>query len=459
MKPIVTMKQIQKYWDLPELTAKKNEDLSIALLSDDFNGKLANQGCTVQNLGKSTLGKFVNGNLRSKHSRSFANADITKRMIDHIRADHLVPYHSELEMPPRTCRESMLCNIRQLVDRTLPAMTGDHPLFTCLALMDESTLNDGEREQFRILQDTIDGLRSDGTPEALTYAIFLLALTSIFRHQMATLPELYDLQAVRETLSATPGTGLPMAANQAPFTDPDYMNDYWLYLFRIGYSRLYSRAHLSMCLDENGMPQAELSLYDTNDSAALSRTPIDRRFTGIPYRSSHDKTVYIVMQDQNDKLGILTFKHQKFNFGPMYFRSGLFLSTSSDSNVPMVQRVAISARKLEQEELPYAEGFLKTSGTGITLTDQQLQAFLKKFQNYPWMEEFERSILPFINSHACKCYRFDEAEILSYSLTELDEQDRLKIMLALKSISETNRRESHTNVNCTPPPDLHKLFR
>lgn len=40
-----------------------------------------------------------------------------------------------------------------------------------------------------------------------------------------------------------------------------------------------------------------------------------------------------------------------------------------------------------------------------------------------------------------------------------DEPDQLKIMLALKSLSESNRRESHTNLNCTPPPDLHKLFR
>lgn len=459
MKPTVTLKRIQHSWDQPELKKQKNEALAIALLSDNFNSVLVNEGCTVQNLGDSTLGKFLNGNLRSKHSRAFANADITRRMIDHIQANNLIPYRSELEMPPRTCRESMLCNIRKWVDRTLPPMTGEHPLFTSLSLIDEETLSSGEKEQFYILQETINALRSDGTPEALTYAIFLLVLTSIFRHQMAALPELYDLQTVRETLCATQSAELPIPANQAPFVDPDYMNDYWLYLFRIGYNRLYSRAHLSMRLDENGTPLAELSLYDTNDSAVINRVPIDRRFTGTPYRSAQDKAVYIVMQDQNDKLGILTFSHQNFNFGPMYFRSGLFLSTSSESNVPMVQRVAISARKLEQEELPYAEGFLKTSGTGITLTDQQLQAFLKQFQNYPWMEEFERSILPFINSHACKCYRFDEAEILSYSLTELDEQDRLKIMLALKSLSESNRRESHTNLNCTPPPDLHKLFR
>lgn len=459
MNPAVTLKLIQEHWDLPELSAKKNEDLSIALLSDDFNGKLANQGCTVQNLGKSTLGKFVNGNLRSKHSRSFANADITKRMIDHIRADNPVPYRSELEMAPRTCRESMLRNIRQLVDRTLPAMSGDHPLFTRLSLADETTLNDGEKEQFRVLQATIDSLRADGTPEALTYAVFLLVLTSIFRHQMAALPDLYDLQAIREALSSAPCAEPPLIDSQTPFVDSDYMNDYWLYLFRIGYNRLYSRAHLSMSLDQNGTPHAELSLYDSNDTTAIGRTPIDRRFSGTPYRSAHDKTVYIVMRDQNEKLGILTFQHQKFNFGPMYFRSGLFLFTSSDSNVPMVQRVAISARMLESEELPYAEGFLKTGGSGITLTDQQLQTFLKEFQNYPWMEEFERSILPFINSHACKCYRFDEAEILSYSLTELSEQDRLKVMLALKSLSESNRRESHTNLNCTTPPDLHKLFR
>ncbi len=165
------------------------------------------------------------------------------------------------------------------------------------------------------------------------------------------------------------------------------------------------------------------------------------------------------MRDQNEKLGILAFQYQKFNFGAMYFRSGLFLSTTSDTNVPGVQRVAISARMLNADEIPYVEGFLKTSGTGITLTDHQPQLFRKQFGHYPWMEEFERSILPFILNHACTCYRFDEAEILSYSLTELDEQSRLKIMLALKSVSESNRRDTRNSMDCLPPCDLHKLFR
>ena len=72
--------------------------------------------------------------------------------------------------------------------------------------------------------------------------------------------------------------------------------------------------------------------------------------------------------------------------------------------------------------------------------------------------EFKSSILPFIQNQACTCYRFDENEILAYSLTRLDEQDRLKVMLALKSLAEANRRETRNSVDCLPHPDLHKLF-
>lgn len=459
MKPIVTLKQIQKHWNLPELATLTNEDLCFALLSDDFNGKLANRGCTIQNLGKSTVGKFVNGNFRSKASRAFANVDTTKRMLRQLRLDEQIPYRPNLELPPKTCRESMLCNIRFWVDQTRPAMTGSHPLFTELALIDESVLTEGELAQFQALQAAITRLRSDNTPESLTYALFLLVLTAVFREKMAEIPQLYDPEEIRAALAPKVCPDEPLTDGQVPFTDPDYMHNYWVYLFRVGYNWLYTRAHLRMTLSPEGDPQAELNLYDDKGSAGGNRGPIDRRFTGTPYRSAHDKTVYVVMRDQNDTLGILFFQHEKFNFGSMYFRSGLFLSTASGSHVPMVQKVAISSRMLKPQELPYAEGFLKTGGTCITLTDQQLRSFREAFRGYPWMEEFERSLLPFIHGHACTCYRFDEAEILSYSLTELDEQDRLRIMLALKSLSEPNRKETRNSVDCVPPPDLHKLFR
>lgn len=459
MKPIITLKRIQKSWDLPELTALNNEELCCALLPDDCNGQLANLGSTIQNLGASTLGKFVNGNFRSKNSRTFANVDTTKKMMDRIRTDAQVPYRTSLNMPPKSCRESMLNNIRSWVERSRPAITGDHALFTQLELIEYDVLNAGEIAQFEILQTTIDSLRAENTPESITYAIFLLVLTAIFRERMAEIPQLYDLTEVRKALMPENKPDDAAIKDTVAFADPDYMNDYWLYLFRIGYDRLYTRAHLSMSLDSEAHPSAVLTLFDPDESAHSNRRPIDRRFSGTPFRSAHDKTVYVIMKDQNDKLGILAFQHQKFNFGSMYFRSGLFLSTSSDTHVPVVQKVAISARMMNDDELPYVEGFLKTSGTSITLTDYQLQSFQKQFRNYPWMEEFERSLLPFILSHTCKCYRFDEAEILSYSLTELDEQSRLKVMLALKSVSESNRKETRNSIDCLPPSDLHKFFR
>lgn len=458
MKKPVTLKAIQQTWNLPALANMSNLQLSCSLLSDTFNKDLADFGCGVQSMGESTLGKFVNGNLRDKKGRAFANVSVTESMLEELLDDAPVPYRDEQKMPPRTCRESMLCNIRRFVDQTRPAMTEKHPLFTRLSLMDETILKPGEKEQFEVLQQTIDALRAEGTAEALTYAVFLLVLTAVFRYKVVAYPELYDLESIRFLIRSLSAVEKPLIEGQAFFMDENYMNDYHVYLFRIGYNRLYGKAYMSMRLEE-GKPQVKLTLYDKEETAAANLEPVNRLFIGTPFRSGSDEMVYAVMHDQNNKLGILTFQHQKFNFGAMYFRSGMLLYSSSDTRVPMAQRVLICSRKLGQEELPYVEGFLKTSGSTITLTEQQLQAFLKKYQNEEWFEKFEESFLPFINSHACRAYRFDASEILAYSLTDLNEQDRLRVMLALKGLPDSNRRESDTNINCLPPPDTHKLFR
>jgi hypothetical protein len=88
------------------------------------------------------------------------------------------------------------------------------------------------------------------------------------------------------------------------------------------------------------------------------------------------------------------------------------------------------------------------------VTEQQLEDFCSMFRNYPWMEEFKRVFLPFIRSHACYC--LDEGEILANSTSRLDELDRLRMMLALKSVMSW---KNYNRVDTADPSDLHKLMR
>jgi hypothetical protein len=62
--------------------------------------------------------------------------------------------------------------------------------------------------------------------------------------------------------------------------------------------------------------------------------------------------------------------------------------------------------------------------------------------------------LPFIRSHVCYC--LDEAELLANSTSRLDELDRMKMMLALKSMMNW---KSFNRVDTSEPADLHKIMR
>ena len=455
MKKVVTLNSIRDVWGLPELKEKNRQALALALVSDAFNREMTGGGLTVQSIGDSSVGNFVSGNFRAKSRRDITNVGLLKDMLIKIEQDTNFTYRKELDRPPTTCRRSMLRNIRYWVEQTVPAITPDHPLFTELELIEWDRIKPGERGQYQVIQGTIDALREENTPGSLVYAVFLLVMAGIFRELLATAPSLYELQTVRAYIEGIDEEEAFSGYADDPFVDPDYMHDYHVYLFRIGYNHLYNRAELRLRMEE-GKPFARMTLHD--DGSYVKGRVIDRIFEGVPYRSAHDKSVYAMLRDQNGAMGILLFQHQKFNYGTMYFRSGMFITRDSGMRVPVVQKVIICSRALSPGEYPYAEGFLKTGGSSITLTQGQLEDFMTAFRDYPWMEEFKSSILPFIQNHACTCYRFDENEILAYSLTRLDEQDRLKVMLALKSLAEANRRETRNSVDCLPHPDLHKLF-
>jgi hypothetical protein len=170
--------------------------------------------------------------------------------------------------------------------------------------------------------------------------------------------------------------------------------------------------------------------------------------------NDRDKMIYIPMKDQFNSLGVLVFHYEKFITGPMYYRTGLFLSSAARTKLPQVRRAAICARNLESREIAYVQGVLKSGGQQVVLTDRQLEDFCNLFRDYPWMEEFRRVFLPFIKSHVCYC--LDEGEILANSTSRLDELDRLKMMLALKSMMNW---KSFNRVDTSEPADLHKIMR
>jgi len=198
---------------------------------------------------------------------------------------------------------------------------------------------------------------------------------------------------------------------------------------------------------------------------AQSRSPIAgqqekrRVFQGIPMLSKKDHMVYLAMTDQLDSFAFLTFSYAQFNFAPMFYRSGLLVSGAPETKYPLVQRVSIVARDLSEEELPYILGLLKTDGKQILLSQKQYALFLEKFRDYPWMGDFLENYLPLFQLHRRSFYCFDEDEILSCSKSELPYPDRLRIMLALKSVDPPNDNTLHKFLRASVPPKTHTILK
>jgi hypothetical protein len=93
------------------------------------------------------------------------------------------------------------------------------------------------------------------------------------------------------------------------------------------------------------------------------------------------------------------------------------------------------------------------------LTQRQVDIFLEEFRDAPWMPDFLQNYYPMFENHKKTFYCFDEDEILSCSISDLPPMERLKVLLALKSIDPPNNQELHKFIRCEDPLDTHKLLK
>jgi hypothetical protein len=168
---------------------------------------------------------------------------------------------------------------------------------------------------------------------------------------------------------------------------------------------------------------------------------------------------YIGMTDERNTFAFLSFSYMRFNFTPMYFRSGILVSSAPETKYPIAQRVAIVARKLEEEEMPYVRGLLKTGGRQVILTEAQYRLFLENFRDYPWMPDFEAHYAPLFEAHKKTVYCFRQEELMAWSIGDLSQEDRLRILLALRSVDNPSDRMQDKFLESAPPTRTHAIMK
>ena len=454
----MTLNFIRENWS-SATRAMDRRSFCLAVLPDAYDDSLcANQGghfflpdapgC----LSTQTINGLMRGNRKSAANLACASAAFTKDFLGKLHGGAPVTYRDP-RRPQVSCVENMLSKIRHLVRIHGTPRSRTHPLF---AHMDLGTLGDCDEtteSAYRRLRLAIHSLLERETESSLSYAIFLLAAAAILQDRILAVDHLYNAAAIEQVLSDDADAPLLDAGNRRhiPLTDPDYLHDYNVYLYRGTSITIFKTGKLSLRVDGEGRPSATLTIRSEGQR--------QHTFTGKPMLSQADQCVYLAMTDDQDAMIFLTFAYTPFNATPMYFRSGLLISAQFEPRSPQVQRVALVARDLSGEELPYVQGLLKSMDKQILISQKQLDIFLETFRDYPWMEDFRQNYLPVFETHRRSFYCFYEDELLSCSASDLPYQDRLRIMLALRSVDPPNDSSLHKFLRSAVPSRTHTILK
>lgn len=400
-------------------------------------------------LAEATVMGLMRGNRKSARNLNFASVAFTKDFQQKLAHNSPIRYRNPDRNEER-CVENMLKKLRLMIRRFCAPMDRDHMLFAC---MDLSTLGQGPEEpEYTHLQLALEMLLDRETEASLIYALFLMIVTAILQSRLASVQHLYSPETVERVLEEDEEAPVMEVdgRNQVPFTDPNYMHTYNIYCFRNNMDQNLWFGKLKMEMSQN-RAVASMTLTAQARSPIAGQQEKRRVFQGIPMLSKKDHMVYLAMTDQLDSFAFLTFSYAQFNFAPMFYRSGLLVSGAPETKYPLVQRVAIVARDLSEEELPYILGLLKTDGKQILLSQKQYALFLEKFRDYPWMPEFEANYKPMFEAHKQEFYCFNEDELLAWSIGELDPEDRLRILLALRSVDSPSNTKLGKFMESVPP--------
>ena len=462
----ITLNYIRENWS-SATRAMDRRSFCLAVLPDAYDaGRCEHQGSDFFHpdpgigLSQQTINGLMRGNRKSSTNLAYASAAFTKDFLGKIQSNAPITY-LDPQRPDVPCVDNMISKIRSQVRYHATPRTRDHPLF---ARMDFGPIGDCDettRKAYRKMGMAIHYLLERETETSLSYAIFLLVITAILQDRILAVDHLYNPAAIEKTLDSDTDAPLLETGNRhhVPFADPDYMNDYNLYLFHDTTNNLFRTGRLSMKADGRGRATATLTIESTLDSPISGRHSLLRTFTGKPMLSQTDKTVYLALTGPNDSLIYLSFRYTHFNFAPMYFRMALLMSLEPETKLPQVQRAAIVARDLSEEELPYIKGLLRTDGKRLLITPRQLALFLEQFRDYPWMDDFRQNYLPIFEKHEKTFYCFYEDELLACSASDLPYEDRLRILLALRSVDPPNDNALHKFLRSNVPPKTHIILK
>ena len=412
-----------------------------------------------QSLVDQTLMGLMRGNRKSLKNLTFASVAFTKDFQQKLAHNSPIRYRDPERVPENTV-ENMLAKLRRMIRRLCAPMDRNHMLFTH---MDVRPIGEGpEGAEYEKLRLILEMLLERETEAALTYALFLMIVTAILQSRLGAVQHLYSHETIERILSDDEQAPVleVEGSSHVPFTDPNYMHSYHIYFYRDTPDKSLWEGILEMRMNESGTrAMASMVLNSRGRSPFTGDLEIQRIFRGVPMLSKRDHVVYIGMTDERNTFAFLSFSHTRFNFAPMYFRSGLLVSSAPETKYPIAQRVAIVARELRPEEIPYVWGLLKTGGKQLLLTEQQYRLFRETFRDYPWMPEFEAHYAPLFEAHKKTVYCFNEDELLAWSIGELSQEDRLRILLALRSVDNPGNRMQDKFLESVPPTRTHALMK
>lgn len=448
---LITLRRIKHTWNNYMLRQLNDSEFLKAILPDIYNKELTSNiylgsQHELSLLSEERIKKFLSGNRRSeKNGKYYAVANLTKDIKKWLLSEEKIVYKEKVkEHIEQTAKESMLSNISKYVKNTQPKISKNHSLFKDIPLNKDSLYD-------TYLVETIEKLLNINSEKSLTYVIFLLLLVSIFQDNIIEFKEFYLQETINKEISYInheQNYDINLTFNNESytyFTDPNYMNEYNFYMYKPHYTNLYYLGKFKIECDKQNIPKATLILKDE------ASTQI---YTGIPMLSKNDEMVYIILTNPKGLLSILCFRYDHFNYFEMYYRTALFIISYQRYRIPQVQKAVISKKRITNNDMPIIKGILKMTTDKITITENQMNDFLETFAEAEWMNDFKKDFLPFIESHKCQCYSFSENEIISYTLSNMDELDRLKAIYSMKS-----KLDYPNSIDCKDPEKLHRLMK
>lgn len=434
-----------------------------AILPDCYTpGRCENSAVVITQLSPAMVNGLLAANRKSRNDPASPVPGFTRNFINGLRQNTACTCS---DGTTALFRESMFQKIFSFVSANKIPSSKAHGVFVNNDLTQYADDTAAEaRSEFEKVHAAIDRLLDTPTDTTISYAIFLLIVCAIVQDRIGEVSFLYapaSLDKVNEHQYGRELIKTP-SFNHGVFYDEYYFDHtYHVYKFRDHTGELWKECTFRMERKSNGLSIATLKFRDDTLSPITRNCKLERTYTGTPMLSPVDKMIYIAMSDEKDSFLLMAIPYHRFKFAPMYFRTGFIVKSDPELGVPKTKKIAITAKPLPGGDLIYMKGLLKLDNNQLYLSERQLRTFLRKFRNYPWMKDFRDNYLPIFKAHRKKSglFHFNSDEILSCSMSNLEHGDRLRILLALKSIDSSNNPNLYKSVVCEDPKGTHHIFK